>query len=262
MARTNQTTQPSTLNQISSTRDNNQSTTNMNQTGSDSIVVAQNPALITTTSDAFALNQASIPNVVASNPTLITSTSDAFSLNQASISSANGVVAPNLTSFINSNGFFLEKRLPFLIVRDLLRKRWKLKGNFEMVADEELFYFKFSNSDDRNKVLETGSVYISGRCFVISKWSQDIERRRNLVQLIPIWVNLHNAPKELWTDDGLSYLPESSCFRTIDGEVVTGGTSTASNEQNLIANCDVGVTTDAVLDQDIDQSTETLTQEA
>ncbi|KAF9601568.1 hypothetical protein IFM89_020424 [Coptis chinensis] len=103
-------------------------------------------------------------------------------------------------------GFFLEKRLPFLTVRDLLRKRWKLKGNFEMVADEELFYFKFSNSEDRKRVLETGSFYISGRCFIISKWCQDIERRRNSVQLIPIWVNLHNVPKELWTDNGLSYL--------------------------------------------------------
>ncbi|KAF9622856.1 hypothetical protein IFM89_034986 [Coptis chinensis] len=103
-------------------------------------------------------------------------------------------------------GFFLERRLPFLTVRNLLRKRWNLKGDFEMVADEEIYYFKFSNDKDKKKVLETGSVYISGRCFVISKWSQDIERRRNSVQLIPIWVNLYNVPKELWTGDGLSFL--------------------------------------------------------
>ncbi|KAF9626305.1 hypothetical protein IFM89_032154 [Coptis chinensis] len=175
-------------------------------------------------------------------------------------------------------GFFLEKRLPFLTVRDLLRKRWKLKGNFEMVADEELFYFKFSNSEDRKRVLETGSFYISGRCFVISKWSQDIERRRNSVQLIPIWVNLHNVPKELWIDDGLSYLargtrekevvvdntpiqPESSCLRTVDGEVVIGGTYTASTEYHLPKNYDEGVDTDVAQEQGIDQSTGNLTQE-
>ncbi|KAF9620120.1 hypothetical protein IFM89_010770 [Coptis chinensis] len=258
-------------------------------------------------------------------------------------------------------GFFLEKRLPFLTVRDHLRKRWKLKGSFEMVADEEVFYFKFSNSEDRKRVLETGTFYISGRCFVISKWSQDIERRRNSVQLIPIWVNLHNVPKELWTEDGLSYLasrlgipdsmddatahrkrlkfarvsvkvestaelptffdiemgkddirrisveygwipkmcgncksfghftatctrktsntedrgtrekevvvdntpsqPESSCLRTVDGEVVIGGTPTESTECLIPGSCDEGGNTEVAQEQGDDQSTGELKYE-
>ncbi|KAF9608036.1 hypothetical protein IFM89_005186 [Coptis chinensis] len=57
-------------------------------------------------------------------------------------------------------GFFLERRLPFLTMRNLLRKRWNLKGDFEMVADEEIYYCKFSNDDDKKKTL-VNQVYVN-----------------------------------------------------------------------------------------------------
>ncbi|KAF9598258.1 hypothetical protein IFM89_026089 [Coptis chinensis] len=62
-------------------------------------------------------------------------------------------------------GFFLERRLPFLTVRNLLRKRWNLKGDFEMVADEEIYYFKFSNDEDKKKELWTrdGLSFLASR---------------------------------------------------------------------------------------------------
>ncbi|KAF9609974.1 hypothetical protein IFM89_019530 [Coptis chinensis] len=103
-------------------------------------------------------------------------------------------------------GFFLEQRLPYPVVKEALKKKWKTKGDYEMVADSELFYFKFSNEEDKRKVLENSPIYIAGKCFIVTQWTQDIEKRKSTVKAIPIWVNLYNVPKELWTREGLGFL--------------------------------------------------------
>ncbi|KAF9620086.1 hypothetical protein IFM89_010736 [Coptis chinensis] len=35
---------------------------------------------------------------------------------------------------------------------------------------------------------------------------KDIEKRKNTVKAIPIWLNLYNVPKDLWTGEGLGFL--------------------------------------------------------
>ncbi|KAF9613673.1 hypothetical protein IFM89_009636 [Coptis chinensis] len=69
-------------------------------------------------------------------------------------------------------GFFIEKRLSFTYVKNVLQQRWKDKCHFEIIADKDLFYFKLSSSEARQAVLG----------------------------------KIHNVPKELWTDDGLGFL--------------------------------------------------------
>ncbi|KAF5179007.1 hypothetical protein FRX31_031406 [Thalictrum thalictroides] len=60
-------------------------------------------------------------------------------------------------------GFFVDKRLPFKLIKDSLTKLWKLKGIFKMTSDKELFYFNFSDEEDRKNVVECGPVFIAGR---------------------------------------------------------------------------------------------------
>ncbi|KAF9596289.1 hypothetical protein IFM89_008815 [Coptis chinensis] len=87
-------------------------------------------------------------------------------------------------------GFFLEQRLPYPVIKEALKKKWRTKGDYEMVADTELFYFKFSNEEDKRKVLENSPIYIAGKYFIVTQWTQDIEKRKSTVKAIPIWVNL------------------------------------------------------------------------
>ncbi|KAF9618797.1 hypothetical protein IFM89_002665 [Coptis chinensis] len=103
-------------------------------------------------------------------------------------------------------GFFVEQRLPYPVVKEALKKKWRTKGDYEMVADTDLFYFKFSNEEDKRKVLENSPIYIAGKCFIVTQWTQDIEKRKSTVKAIPIWVNLYNVPKELWTGEGMGFL--------------------------------------------------------
>ncbi|KAF9588801.1 hypothetical protein IFM89_016122 [Coptis chinensis] len=72
-------------------------------------------------------------------------------------------------------GFFLEHRLPYKVVKEFLKKKWRTKSKFEMVSDADLYYFKFHNEEDRCLVLEAGPVFIGGRCFIVIEWSPEIE---------------------------------------------------------------------------------------
>ncbi|KAF9613609.1 hypothetical protein IFM89_009435 [Coptis chinensis] len=103
-------------------------------------------------------------------------------------------------------GFFLEQRLLYPVVKEFLKKKWKTKGVYEMVADSDLFYFKFSNEEDKRKVLENPQIFMAGKCFIVTQWTQDIERRKDDIKAIPIWLNLYNVPKVLWTGEGLGFL--------------------------------------------------------
>ncbi|KAF9598754.1 hypothetical protein IFM89_031422 [Coptis chinensis] len=103
-------------------------------------------------------------------------------------------------------GFFIEQCLSFTYVKNVLQQRWKDKGHFEIIADNDLFYFKFSSSEARQAVLEEGPIFIGGRCLIISPWTRGVEKQRTLITIVPLWVKIHNVLKELWTDDGLGFL--------------------------------------------------------
>ncbi|KAF5186912.1 Rna exonuclease [Thalictrum thalictroides] len=102
-------------------------------------------------------------------------------------------------------GSFVGKRLPFPLVKNVLQKEWKIQ-NFDMVADEEVFYFKFQNEEDKMTVIEKGPIFIAGRLFVIRLWSPEIEKGRNLISTVPIWVKLEGVPKRLWSEEGLGFI--------------------------------------------------------
>ncbi|KAF9604658.1 hypothetical protein IFM89_008989 [Coptis chinensis] len=117
-------------------------------------------------------------------------------------------------------GFFLEQRLSYPVVKEVVKKKWKTKGDYEMVADTELFYFKFSNEEDKRKVLENSPIYIAGKCFIVTQWTQDIEKRKSTVKAIPIWVNMYNVPKDLWTGEGLGFLAREVNIGHTDASVI------------------------------------------
>ncbi|KAF5185843.1 hypothetical protein FRX31_024563 [Thalictrum thalictroides] len=55
-------------------------------------------------------------------------------------------------------------------------------------------------------VVEAGPVFIVGRLFVVRRWTEEVERLRNRVNTMPVWANLYNLPKTLWTKKGISFV--------------------------------------------------------
>ncbi|KAF9616208.1 hypothetical protein IFM89_028984 [Coptis chinensis] len=73
-----------------------------------------------------------------------------------------------------------------------LEKKWKTKGDYEMVRIFELFYFKFSNEEDKRKVLENSPIYIAGNASLLPV-DGILRRERIRLKAIPIWANLYNV---------------------------------------------------------------------
>ncbi|PIA41441.1 hypothetical protein AQUCO_02200093v1 [Aquilegia coerulea] len=105
-------------------------------------------------------------------------------------------------------GYFVEKSLSIQLVKNALQQLWKNTGTFDITSDGELFYLSFADVRDKQKILEKGPINIAGRSFIIRQWTEDVEDHRKKVASLPIsiWVKFLDVPKQLWTDDGLSYL--------------------------------------------------------
>ncbi|KAF9595535.1 hypothetical protein IFM89_000623 [Coptis chinensis] len=83
-------------------------------------------------------------------------------------------------------GYFIDKKLPFPLVRDVLQKTWKIKGTFQITTDQDVFYMNFSDLEERKIALEGGPICISGKLFVVKPWSRETESQRNKIQTLPI----------------------------------------------------------------------------
>ncbi|KAF5183641.1 hypothetical protein FRX31_026770 [Thalictrum thalictroides] len=59
---------------------------------------------------------------------------------------------------------------------------------------------------DKMTAIEKGPIFIAGRLFVLRLWSPEIEKGKNLISSVPIWVKLEGVPKMLWSEDGLRFL--------------------------------------------------------
>ncbi|KAF9595409.1 hypothetical protein IFM89_000327 [Coptis chinensis] len=58
-------------------------------------------------------------------------------------------------------GFFLDKKLPYTLVKENVKKRLKLLGDVDIALDGDIYYFKFNI--DKEDVLDVGSFYNAGK---------------------------------------------------------------------------------------------------
>ncbi|KAF9615610.1 hypothetical protein IFM89_024706 [Coptis chinensis] len=74
-----------------------------------------------------------------------------------------------------------------------------------MIADKNLFYFKFVNDEDRQLVIDHGPLFLAGRIFVVRPWFPVVENLRNGITALPIWIRM-DLPKHLWTKNGIDFV--------------------------------------------------------
>ncbi|KAF5187620.1 hypothetical protein FRX31_022793 [Thalictrum thalictroides] len=67
------------------------------------------------------------------------------------------------------------RRLAYLVVKEALFKQWKIKGSYDIATDDEYFYFKFFEGDDKRMILEKRPIFTVGRIFIVKPWSKSID---------------------------------------------------------------------------------------
>ncbi|GAV70613.1 DUF4283 domain-containing protein [Cephalotus follicularis] len=104
-------------------------------------------------------------------------------------------------------GYFVGKRIPFMIVKEQLEKKWRKWGGVSVIiGDNETFLFKFDNSATRDLVLTNGPWEVWGAYLMLRQWEKGMSLSKDSFSSIPVWVKLSNVPYELWTKSGLSYV--------------------------------------------------------
>ncbi|KAL5728013.1 hypothetical protein ACHQM5_001141 [Ranunculus cassubicifolius] len=103
-------------------------------------------------------------------------------------------------------GYFVGPKVSFTVVEDKLKTMWSLKGSITITADQNMFYLYLNAAEDRRMILSKGPVFIAGILFVIKPWTKTVDRERRTLNTIPIWVNIYNVPKSMWSRKGLSFI--------------------------------------------------------
>ncbi|KAF9605841.1 hypothetical protein IFM89_018861 [Coptis chinensis] len=63
-------------------------------------------------------------------------------------------------------GYFVDKRMPFHLVKKSLDRAWKTKADYAISTDKNFFYFKFLDLEDRQIPLYSGPIFVAGRIFI------------------------------------------------------------------------------------------------
>ena len=104
-------------------------------------------------------------------------------------------------------GQFLDKRLPFPVVRSLVNKLWGKKEMPDISTTENgLFFFRFRDPEARDWVMDNGPWNLAGRPFILRTWKPGMDMLNIQLSTVPIWVKFYNIPLEYWTSTGLGYI--------------------------------------------------------
>ena len=94
-------------------------------------------------------------------------------------------------------GQFLDKRLPFPMVRSLVNKLWGKKEMPDISTTKHgLYFFRFRDLDARDWVMESGPWHLAGRPFILRAWRPGMDMINIQLTSIPIWVKFYNIPLE------------------------------------------------------------------
>ncbi|KAJ4965366.1 hypothetical protein NE237_017215 [Protea cynaroides] len=103
--------------------------------------------------------------------------------------------------------FFMGQRPSFGYVRHFLSKQWQrfLTGSMEVfLLTNGGFAFEFSNSDDRDKVVEKGRFLVGGKSIFIRRWVRNLHSGSLGLKNMPIWVSFPELPLHLWGIESLN----------------------------------------------------------
>ena len=104
-------------------------------------------------------------------------------------------------------GYFIGRRLPFSLVKNISIRLWDKAGLVDMYAtDSGYFFFKFNSKEESDAILEGGPWHFGGQPIILKNWHVGLELTKEAQATIPIWVNIYNVPLEYWNPEGLGYI--------------------------------------------------------
>ncbi|KAF5757430.1 hypothetical protein HanXRQr2_Chr17g0826581 [Helianthus annuus] len=102
-------------------------------------------------------------------------------------------------------GYFLGKRLAFPVGDYFAKNNWAKYGLSRLMMNANgFFFFKFTSKEGMNQMLEDGPWLIRSVPIILKEWSPSIKMEKEDINVVPVWVKMHDVPLAAFTDDGLS----------------------------------------------------------
>jgi hypothetical protein len=104
-------------------------------------------------------------------------------------------------------GQFLDKPLPFFLVKKSVAQMWKQYGQVEVFSLENgMFIFRFPDEFTCNEVMEAKIWHVVNKPLILRKWIPGMQVLKLTLKSIPIWIKLMHLPLEYWTHTCLSHV--------------------------------------------------------
>jgi hypothetical protein len=104
-------------------------------------------------------------------------------------------------------GQFLDKPLPFYIVKRAVDSIWAQYGKIEVfLLENGLYLFRFENEQTRDEVMEAKIWHMANKPLILRKWTPGMQLLKLSLSSIPVWIKIHNLPVEFWNSICLSYV--------------------------------------------------------
>ncbi|KAL7197306.1 hypothetical protein ACSBR2_019902 [Camellia fascicularis] len=121
-------------------------------------------------------------------------------------------------------GYFIDKRLPYSLIKNSAFNMWKNKGLLEVQMNDEGFvFFVFENQDCCQNVLDGGPWYAGGFLIILKLWHRMMKLSKEDKKTIPIWVKFFNDPMEYWDGDGLSRITSAVAVPLFMDQLTSSG---------------------------------------
>jgi hypothetical protein len=104
-------------------------------------------------------------------------------------------------------GQFLDKPLPFYVVKRAVDSLWEMYGKVDVsLLENGLYLSRFVDEQTRDTILEEKLWHFSNKPIILRRWSPGMQLLKLSLASIPIWIKLHNLPLEYWDSDCLGYI--------------------------------------------------------
>ncbi|GJR09862.1 zinc knuckle CX2CX4HX4C containing protein [Tanacetum coccineum] len=128
----------------------------------------------------------------------------AVDMNTKSTSYVGAAVVEKVSTRFEHNlyGYFIGKRMAFLVVEYYARNNWAKHGLKRIMKNSKGFiFFKFDSRAGLEAILECGPWLICNSPIILKKWSMDTRLLKEELTLISIWVKLHDVPIQVFEED-------------------------------------------------------------
>jgi hypothetical protein len=96
-------------------------------------------------------------------------------------------------------GQFLDKPVPYYIVKRVVESIWARYGKIEVfLLKNGLYLFRFEDEKTRDEVMEAKVWHMANKPLILQKWTPGTQLLKLSLSFIPVWIKLHNLPIEFW----------------------------------------------------------------